>query len=230
MNIYTASKALIGSPEFGRLLFLHAWQTFHPTEVTETGWRGKMQRRICFEFGGHVFELIRFFFEDNPVRIYAHMPNPRPDQKSEVVNMISVEFSDGRAASVVLDRLSKGPERYLDMRLDGEFSSIHTSIGGELRFEVGMHTRERRPFLGFTFAKGGKAVLQNGNRSKIIAKDGINPFACATTVHFRNFINAIQNGGIPLGTARDNRATLTLAFAAYDSAQSGKAIEMNHYL
>ena len=230
MHIYRASKALIGSPAFGRLLFLHAWQTFHPTERTEAGWRGHMQRRLCFEFGVHVFELIRFFFDDTPVKIFAHMPNPKPETQLEAVDILSMEFADGRAATIVLDRLSKGPERYLDMRLDGEFASIHTSIGGEVRLQVGIHNRARRPLLDFTFVKGGKAVLQNGYRSKILAKDGINPFASATAVHFRNFLHAIQHGETPCGTARDNRNTLALAFAAYDSAQSGKALELGHYL
>src|SRR5262249_21618420 len=88
MNIYSSSKALIGSPAFGRLLFLHAWQTFHPTERTEAGWRGSLERRLCFEFGVHVFELIRFFFEDTPVKIFAHMPNPKPETQSEAVNVL----------------------------------------------------------------------------------------------------------------------------------------------
>lgn len=230
MNIHMSSKKYIGSSEFGRLLFLHAWQTFCPTEITEAGWRGEMQRRLCFEFGVHVFDLIRFFFEDNPTRIFAHMPTPGPDIRSEVINIISVEFSDGRAASIVLDRLSKGPERYLDMRLDGEFASIHTSIGGEFRFEIGMYTREKRPFANFNLIKGGKSMLQRGNRYKIIAKDGINPFAIATTVHFNNFIEAVQNGGTPRSTARDNRNTMALVFAAYESAQSGKPVEMSQYM
>ena len=226
MNIHTCAKELIGSPTFGRLLFLHAWQTFRPTEITEAGWRGEMQRRVCFEFGVHVFDLIRFFFEDTPVRIFAHMPTPEPDIKYDPINIISVEFSDGRAASIVLDRLSRGPERYLDMRLDGEFAAIHTSIGGEMRFEAGMHTKERRPFMGFNFVKGGKAVLQDGNRAKIIAKDGINPFASAMAVHFENFIEAIRNGDTPHGTAKDHRSTLALVLAAYDSAQTGKFVEI----
>jgi len=230
MNIHLAAKKLAGSPEFGRLLFLHAWQTFHPTEATEAAWRGALQRRLCFEFGVHVFELIRFFFEDDPVKIFAHMPNPKPDAKSDLINIISVEFADGRAASIVLNRLSKGPERYLDMRLDGEFASIHTSIGGRVRFEAGIHTRDKRPFVGFNFVQGGQAVLQNGNRSRVIAKDKINAFASATAHHFGNFVNAIRNGGLPPGTAADNRKTLALVFAAYDSAQSNKAIEMNYYL
>ncbi len=230
MNIHLAAKRLVNSPEFGRLLFLHAWQTFHPTEVTEAGWRGTLQRRLCFEFGVHVFELIRFFFEDEPIKIFAHMPNPKPDAKSDLINIISVEFADGRAASIVLNRLSKGPESYLDMRLDGEFASIHTSIGGRVGFEAGIHTRDKRPFLGFNFVQGGQAVLQNGNRSKVIAKDKINPFASATAHHFGNFINAIRNGGLPPGTAADNRKTLALVFAAYDSAQSNAAVEMSRYL
>jgi predicted dehydrogenase len=229
MNIHTSAKKLIGSAEFGQLLFLNAWQTFRTTENTEAGWRGQLQRRVCFEFGIHVFELIRFFFDDTPVKVMAHMPNPLGVMKSDVINIISVEFSDGRAASFVLDRLSKGPERYLDMRLDGEFATIHTSIGGRVGFKAGLHTREKRPFIGLDFVQGGRAVLQDGNRERLIAKDGINPFASSTGVHFGNFIAAIHSGGTPRCIARDNRNTLALMFAAYDSAERGQRVEMIEY-
>jgi D-apiose dehydrogenase len=224
MHIHRAAKGLIGSPEFGRLLFLHAWQTFRPTDKTEAGWRRDLARRICFEFGGHVMELIRFFFDTAPARIYARMPSCGTG--AEVVDLLMVEFADGRAASVILDRLSKGPEQYLDMRLDGERASIHTSIGGELRFEIGIHTRERRPFIGFNFVQGGKAVLQDGTRSKLIAKEGINPLASATAIHFQNFLQAIQKGTVPYGTASDYRLTLVMTLAAYDSAQSGTGVDL----
>jgi predicted dehydrogenase len=188
-----------------------------------------MQRRLGFEFGVHVFELVRFFFEQDPVRLMAHMPNPT-NAKSDVVNVVSLEFRGGRAASIVLDRLCKGPERYLDLRLDGEFAAISTSIGGEIRVETGLHTRERRPFFGFHFVKGGKAVLQDGNRSRTLARDDINPFAGATAVHLGNFIDAIERGTIPTGHARDHRKTLALILAAYDSAASGSFVEIAPYL
>jgi predicted dehydrogenase len=229
MNIHSAAKKLVGSPRFGRLLYLHAWHTMRPTAITEAGWRSQLSRRLCYEFGVHVLELARFFFEDNPARVIAQMPNPLGIARCDVVNVISLEFSDGRAASIVLDRLSKGPERYLDMRLDGEFASIHTSIGGRVRFAAGIHTRERRPFLEFTFVQGARAVLQNGNRSTVIAKDRINILADATARHFATFIDAIRRGGHPPGNVRDARNTLALVFAAYDSAASGKAIEMGEY-
>src|SRR5260370_27835353 len=47
---------IIGSSEFGRLLFLQAWQSFRPTDHTEAGWRGELKRRLCFEFGIYVFQ------------------------------------------------------------------------------------------------------------------------------------------------------------------------------
>ncbi len=229
MKIHSAAKRLAGSPEFGRLLYLHAWQTFLPTEATEVGWRGKLQRRVCFEFGIHVFELMRFFFDDTPVRLLAHMPVPQAKAKSDAINVVCVEFSDGRAASMILNRLSKGPERYLDMRLDGEFASIHTSIGGRIEIEAGVHTRNRQPFLEWRFAKGGQAVLQVGNRSRVIARDPVNPFAAATAVHLGNFVNALQSASIAPGDARDNRNTLAMVAAAYDSARLGRAVAMSEY-
>jgi len=230
MKIHRATREMIGTPPFGRLLYLHAWQTMQPTEFTEAGWRGKLQRRLCFEFGIHVFELIRHFFGATPVRVQAHMPAPDPAIKADLVNVISMEFEDGRAASMVLDRLSRGPERYLDMRLDGEHASIHTSLGGRAGLTVGVHTRERRPFVNFELVKGGKAVLERGTRVKVIARDGINPFASATAHHLESFLKAVETGVLPPGHARDNRNTLALVIAAYDAAESGRTVEMKNYL
>lgn len=229
MNIHLAAKKVIGTPEFGRLLFLQAWQVSHADEATDADWRGRLRRRVCFEFGIHVFSLARFFFDDEPTAVSAQMPNPLSKFHSDALNLITLEFSDGRAASIILNRLSNAPERYLDMRLDGEHASVHTSIGGEVRFQAGLHTRERRPFFGFNFVKGGKAVLQNGTRSKVIATDPINPFATATAFHFDKFVRAIQDGVCPVGTIADNRKTLALVFAAYDSAETHRAVYMKDY-
>jgi predicted dehydrogenase len=229
MRIHAAAKQAIGSPEFGRLLYLQAWETMCPIGDKEAGWRGQLKRRICFEFGIHVCELIRSFFDDTPTRVFAHMPTPGTAKHHDVINIVSMEFADGRAASMVLNRLSKGPERYLDMRLDGELASIHTSLGGRAQFTAGIHTRERKPFVEWRFAQGGQAVLQTGNRSRVIARDPMNPFAAATAVHFRNFLNSIQSGTTPRQTARDHRNTLAMVLAAYDSAELGRAVQMSQY-
>ncbi|HET6566721.1 MAG TPA: Gfo/Idh/MocA family oxidoreductase [Rhodothermales bacterium] len=230
MSTYQAAKAQIGTAAFGRLLFMHAWQTFRRTADTETGWRGEMERRLCFEFGVHVFELARFFFDDDPETVTAHMPRPVAGERADVVNTIALGFEDGRGAAIVLDRLSQGPHRYLELSLDGEHGSIHTSIGGEVRMEVGLHTASRRPFFGLHVVKGGKAVLQHGDRSRLLAKEGMNPFAAATARHLRQFIAAVRDGREPRGAAQDNLKTLALAFAAYDSAESGRMVRMKEYV
>jgi predicted dehydrogenase len=140
-----------------------------------------------------------------------------------------MEFADGRAASMVLDRLSRGRERYLDVRLDGERGSIHTSIGGTLQLRVGLDPRRRRPFATFDYGLGGRAVLESGRRSKTLAREGLNPFASATAFHFKRFLDAVDSGVPPPGNARDNRDTLALVIAAYDAAQARRAVEMSSY-
>ena len=229
MNIYTAAKEVIGSPAFGRLLFLHAWQASRPFEAHPGGWRNGAQGKLCLEFGVHVFELVRFFFDAEPARLYCQIQDAGNGAGSEALAIVSLQFDDGRAASIVLDRLAKGPERYLDIRLDGELGSVQTSIGGEARFEFGLRTRDRRPFVGIHLVQGGKAVLHNGRGSKVLAKDGMNPFATATAAQLSRILHAIENGVPPPSSARDNRNTLALALAAYESARSGTAVDMHRY-
>ena len=78
--------------------------------------------------------------------------------------------------------------------------------------------------------KGGQAVLQQAERATVIGTDGMNPFASATAVHFGNFLSAIERGLVLSGTAEDHKATLALTLAAYDAAESGKAVAIAPYL
>ena len=225
MRIHRAAREQIGSPEFGRLLYLHAWHTMRPTAITEAGWRGTMRNRLGMEFGIHVFDLVRYFFGATPSRVLASMPRPDATINWDAINLVGMEFADGRSASFLLDRISKGVERYLDIRLDGEHAAVHTSIGGRLHAAIGLHTRERRPFADIRIAGGGQALLERGNQARVIATDGQNPFAAATAVHFGEFLDALAAGTIPPASARYNRESLALVFAAYQSAGEQRTIE-----
>ena len=52
MNIHSSAKKVIGTPEFGNLLFISANQTFFVSEKTEAGWRGQktvaLARNLAF--------------------------------------------------------------------------------------------------------------------------------------------------------------------------------------
>lgn len=225
MNIYREAKKRIGTSEFGRLLFLHAWQTFNPNASTEAAWRGDLRRRVCFEFGIHVFELVRFFFDAEPVRLFAHMPSP-PGATSEVLNTIALEFDDGRAATVVFDRLSKGQERYLELRLDGETAAIQTSIGGSLQIRAGIEPRRRRPFVRIEAAGGGNAYLQKGSRSTLIAREGLHPFVVATARQFEEFMEEVATDRACRSTVTEHRKTLALVLASYRSAEQLAVVDL----
>ncbi|CAN5852359.1 Gfo/Idh/MocA family oxidoreductase [soil metagenome] len=230
MACHLAAHEAIGGPEFGKLLFVHASHTMRPSAHTEAGWRGALRRRVGFEFSIHVLDLARFLFGEDPVRLYAHMPRPDPRVDSDAINLITLEFANGRSCSIVLDRLSKGPERYLDMRLDGEHAAIHTSLGGRLDVSLGLHTRARRPFARVRMIRGGHATLQTGDSERILARDGFDLFAAATARLLGRVFDAVAAGERIPAEASDNRRSLALVFAAYDSANTGAPVDLAGYL
>jgi predicted dehydrogenase len=230
MACHQAAHAQIGRPEFGRLLFIHASHTMDAAAHPDPGWRGALQRRLGLEYGVHVLDLMRFFFGGDPVRLFAHMPRPKPSVSWDAVNIVALEFPDGRSASLVLDRLSRGPERYLDLRLDGEHAAVHTSLGGKLELSFGLHARARRPFAHFIANGGSRAVLQQGVRERSLGGDGLDLFAGATAKLLGEAIDAVAAGRVPPVSASDNIRSLGLVFAAYDSAASGQPIDVASYL
>jgi D-apiose dehydrogenase len=230
MACHQAARREIGQPGFGRLLFMHAWHTMRPSAHTESGWRGSLERRVGFEFGIHVMDLARFFFGEDPERLYARMPRPDARVSFDAINLVTLDFAGGRSASIVLDRLSKGPERYLDMRLDGEHAAIHTSLGGRLDLAMGVHARARRPFVRLRVVGGAHATLQTGDDERLLARDGLDLFAAATARHFGNVFDAVATGGPIPAEASDNRRSLALVLASYDSAATGAPVDMISYL
>jgi D-apiose dehydrogenase len=217
MRIHRAAKEKIGSPEFGRLLFLSMHQTFLVTEKTEAGWRGEDTRRTAKEFGTHVFDLCRFFFGEEPLSVFARMPRFGQPGGPDHLNLIQLEFSGDRVAQITLDRVSRGRHRYLDVRLDGELASIETTLGGRSETRIGIRAATRRPFFDFDLAPGGRARLYRGEQYSTLTTEPLNIFAGATADLVTEFLAALDRGQIPPCNALDNRHTLGLMLAAYES-------------
>jgi D-apiose dehydrogenase len=224
MNIYEAAKDKIGSPGFGDLLFINAQQSFYVNEKTEAGWRGNDPQRTCKEFGIHVLDLCRYFFGEEPLQISARMPKPSNPTGPDYLNLIQLDFSGGRSAQITLDRLTRGRHRYLDLRLDGSQASIETEFGGNVQFTAGIRGGDRKPFVGFDVSLGGRALQYHAENAKKIASDPLDIFANATSKLLKNFIDAIDNGGVPACSAQDNIKTLALMLAAYTSNDQGKPV------
>jgi predicted dehydrogenase len=226
MNIFRESRKLIGSEEFGELLFLSAHQTFFITEQTEAGWRGQERMRTCKEFGIHVLDLCRFFFGEDPVAIFARMPRGTNQEGPDYLNLIQLEFSGDRVAQITLDRVCRGPHRYLMLRLDGTVGCLEIEIGGNLALSMGIRGGARKPFFHWDLSMGGQARLYHGERFKKIASDPLGIFAHATKLLMAAFLDALNNGKVPPCHADDNRRTLALMLAAYASAEKRRTLDV----
>jgi predicted dehydrogenase len=218
MRIHRAAKQMIGQAEFGDLVFLSMHQTFFVTEETEAGWRGERTQRTAMEFGTHVLDLCRYFFGEEPTSISVRMPRGKHHPKGpDYLNLIQLEFSGDRVAHITLDRLSRGRHRYLDIRLDGEAGCIETSLGGRMEVCAGVRATKRRPFVTFDFAMGGRARFYRGEKFLTLAKEPANVFACATGELVKAFLRALERGETAPCDSVDNRHTLALMLAAYES-------------
>ena len=226
MNIHAGAKKVIGTPEFGDLLFVNASQTFLVSEETEAGWRGKETRRTCQEFGIHAIDLCRFFFDEDPVAIHARMPKGSVPNGPDYLNLIRLEFSGDRVAHISLDRLSRGPHRYLEVRLDGSHGCVETSIGGNIGVSAGIRGGSRKPYVNLDVTWGGRALLYRGESVRRIAADPLDLFAHGTARLMRAFLDALDEGTPPPCNAEDNRRTLALVLAAYESHERNQTIEM----
>jgi predicted dehydrogenase len=218
MNIHRKAKELIGQPQFGKLIFLRACQTFYTDSKTEAGWRGTQQQRTAKEFATHVLDLCRFFFDSEPVSILSRMPKPDRPDGPDYLNLIQLEFPGDRVAHIILDRLSRGRQRYLDIQLDGTAGCIETHIGGGIELRAGVQGGTRKPFFRTDISLGGWARLYRGESFQKITSDPIDLFAAATARLLTGLLEALDTGGIPPCHAADNRKTLALMLSTYESS------------
>lgn len=225
MAIHQAAQTELGSPRFGKLLLMLATQSFHTTEATEAGWRKDAPRRVAFDFGVHLFDLATFFFSELPTSISCTISS-LGTPVAEAATTIALQFASGGAASFVLNRISAGEERYCDIVLTGANAEARCSIGGRADLEFGIAARSRMPYARARFAMGGMAERIQAGRSQLLAREGSNPFAAATAVRLRAFHDQIRRDmPMPRGPAY-HREMLALALAAYESAETGRRIDM----
>jgi predicted dehydrogenase len=229
MECHQAARSLIGDPSFGDLLFVNMMQTFRAHAASESGWRGDDAERTCKEFGTHVFDLSRYFFGTEPIRLRARMPRPNAPSEAgtpDMLNLIDLEFPRDRWARITLNRVTAGPHRYLDIRLDGTAGCIVTEMGGYAAMEAGLDARSRRPFLRADVSPGSRAFLYQGERRRKFAADGLRLFADATRRLMQGFVAALASGNRPPCDGSDNLRSFALMRAAYDSAAEDRDVDL----
>ena len=227
MDLYRVPGERIASGEFGRLYLVQCWQQmFHPPS-REGGWRAELGRATLFEFGTHALDLICFFLDALPLSISAHMPSLRPDERAaDLLVQATLAFSGERLATLLCNRISHAPERYLEMRLDCERASLRLSLGGVARLGAEWRGRSRRPTARLALARGGEARVESCAGSRVLVREGREPYVTATARHIEALAERIRDGRPGVESARRARDLLRLVEAGYESARTGQTVKL----
>lgn len=224
MRSHAAARGMVGDPRFGALKFAHLHQQFRADASTEKGWRGDSPERTCTEFGVHALDLARFFFDCEPLLIEARMAGSDGPTGPDMLNLIDLDFGDGRFARITLDRLTRGRHRYLDCRLDGAHSTVETELGGALELKIGLRAQSKMPYTEFDFSPAGRAFLIVGERRRKIAREPLNLFAAATEQLVRRLIERLAEPSRFGALAVDAFRSFALMRGAYDSARQRREL------
>jgi predicted dehydrogenase len=226
MRVFRLTRERIESGEYGRPLLIQCWQQMLHPPSAERNWRGRLVRSLLYEFGTHPLDLMCSFFDSLPLSITAHTPHPLPEIAADVVVQATLPFPGERLATLICNRISHAPERYLEMRIDCERASFRVSVGGVARASLDWSRALGRPIARFGLARGGEARIEAGGRSRLIAREWKDAVAPATALHLQSLIDSIESGAASNERAFHARELLRIAFAGYESAETGSTVRL----
>lgn len=210
------------------VFFAQLWQNTDVPPWTEGGWRGAMQRRTLHEAGVHLIDYILALFGELPKAVWASMSTGgQSDGGSDALSVVSLEFSGGRMAQLVQNRLCKGETHYFEVRADTTTASYRASFGGRARVTTGLY-RSTRPHIRFDYGVSGMAWTERGNKRKLLARNPPDPRVVSTRLVLERSLKAFEDGTRPPATAEDGLDALSVTEACYSAAVTGMRTKVAH--
>ncbi len=224
MPIFRAVRDAVAGGSHGSLVFAQVWQLMDLPPWAEPGWRGQMLQRTLYEAGVHLVDLTMTLFGERPVAVQAWTSTCGVREgESDAVALVTLEFSRGRLAQIVQNRLCKGETQYFEVRADTTRTSLRASFGGRARISAGLY-RSTRPHLRLEYGGTGIAWSEVGNQRRLLARNPRDPGMLATRAVFRQTLEAFESGGEFPASADAGRDVLAVIAAAYDSAATGRRV------
>ena len=227
MPIFRALLDQVGVADVGRPVFLQAWQNMDLPPWKEPSWRGQLLMGVLYEAGLHLVDYALALFGERPVAVTAAMSScGARAEASDAVALVTLEFSRGRLAQVIQNRLCPGETQYFEVRADCEHASLRASFGGRARISAGLH-RSTRPHLRLEVGTSGIAWREAGHARRIIASNPRDPAMVATRTLIRKTLDAFVSGAAPPVTGDQGREVLQVLAACYRSAELGRRVTMD---
>jgi predicted dehydrogenase len=224
MPIFKAIRSEIDRIGRDKLVFAQVWQLMDLPPWAEPGWRGQLLQRTLHEAGVHLVDLLIAVFGEKPVAVQAAISTGglREDQ-TDAVALVTLQFSRGRLAQIVQNRLCKGETQYFEVRADTVAGSLRASFGGRARVSAGLF-RSTRPHLRFEYGIAGTAWREEGTRRVALARNGKDPGMVATREIFTRSLAAFRDGTRPPVDGAEARRVLEVIAACYQSAATGQRV------
>ncbi len=218
MPILAETLSRLHAETHGRLRFAQIWQVVDDRGAN--GWRAR--GRTMREFGTHAVDLLIQAYGGPPAQVTARMPTPPPGMQGDPIDLVTYEWADGRAAHLVLDRVSAGKHRYFEARFDCDQASLRTSIGGRAQVRVGLNPATRRPGFQLDVAPGGLAWTEDANDRSVYARNGLHALVDATAQLARE---TFGSSAPPTELSRA-RIVVQAVQAAYQSAREDRTVRI----
>ncbi len=201
-------KGEIGEPFWGRVSFRSAFDVFSGQPYLAKG-----ERFIIEDLGIHILDIARFLFGD-VASATARVRRVNPAIQGEDVATMLLDHRNG--VTCVVDcsyatRLAVEPFPETLIEIDGSAGTIR--LGQDYRLVVanagGVHRRDLSP-----------PILPWASRPWHNIQESVQAIE-------HHWINCLREGREPSTSGRDNLKTLALVEAAYQSAQTGKTVELS---
>lgn len=227
MPIFRALRDEAAKPETGEIAFAQVWQLMDLPPWAEPGWRGQMVQRTLYEAGVHLVDFLMALFGEKPTSVSATTSTCGVrEEATDAVALVTLEFSHGRLAHIVQNRLCKGDTQYFEVRAETPRASLRASFGGRARLSAGLY-RSRTPHVRFERGISGMAWKEEGSRRTFLARNPKEPAVIATRYVIEKTLAAFASGGEPPASGAVGRDVLEVIVAAYRSAVTGRRMRVD---
>jgi predicted dehydrogenase len=224
--IFKALRQRIDSGEAGRLVSCQIWQLMDLAPWEEpVAWRRQMPNRTLFEGGVHLVDLMLMLFGSLPEAVYARHSSGLHEQQADAIHLVTLEFPGGLLGQITINRLCQAGTRYVELRADCEQASLRASLGGRAQVQIGKKRAERTG-IRLELGSGGLAWEERGLSRRTLARNPRQAGMHGTAALLKRIVPAIEAGREPPSSARQARGVLAVIEAAYESAQTGRRVEL----
>jgi len=226
MPIFRTLIEHVQHPASGDLRFAQVWQLIHLPPGVESGWRGQTAHRTLFEAGVHLVDLLMVMFREKPMSVQASTSGAAGAVQADAVVLATLEFSRGRLAHLLQNRICSGERQYFEVRADTEHASFRASFGGRARLSTGLF-RSRTPHVRWEYGSSGIAWREDGVRRRQLARNPANPNVVGTREVLRDALAAFARNVAPRCGAHRARDVIETVAACYLSAMTGQRVKLD---